>query len=96
MSWLLFCGCGSGLLVVGGGRVRGDLGGGVCNSDEFHKSYAYLKSKNTQKVKKNAFFAPKRSVVFADGLEIKFTHFYVLKFEIGPLESGNRKFLSVV
>ena len=47
-------------------------GGGVCNSDEFHKSYAYLMSKNTQKEEKNAFFAPKISVVFADGLEIKF------------------------
>ena len=31
---------------------------------------------------------PKRSMAFADGLEIKFLpHFDVLKFDIGPLEA---------
>ena len=39
----------------------------------------FISQKRRQKGRKPAFFAPKRSMVFADGLEIKFYH--ILTFE---------------
>ena len=53
-------------------RVRG---GGTVGHDPQNKDFSNFfvyKSKMRQKRKKPAFFPPKRCMVFADGLEIKF------------------------
>ena len=72
-----FCGCGSdlvvagGVLVVGRGRVCGDWGG-CLQWCEFKEVSRTSSQKNTTKGNKPALFVPQRSMVFADGLEIKF------------------------
>ena len=72
-----FCGCGSdlvvagGVLVVGRGRVCGDWGGCLqwCEVKEVSRTSS---QKIRQRGNKPALFVPKKSIVHADDLEIKY------------------------